>query len=61
MKTKRIVSILILSVFVLALTATACFAQAAAPDVKKEAPQNDEHRRQDRLHEGPRAATMSGA
>lgn len=36
MKTKRIVSILVLSVFVLALTATACFAQAAAPDVKKE-------------------------
>ena len=38
MKTKKIVSILILSAFVLALTTTACFAQAAAPEVKKDAP-----------------------
>jgi hypothetical protein len=36
MKTKKIV-ILILSAMVLALAATACFAQAAAPEVKKEA------------------------
>jgi hypothetical protein len=36
MKTKNIISILILSVFILAFMATACCAQAAAPDVKKE-------------------------
>jgi hypothetical protein len=36
MKTRKIVSILIMSAFVLAFMATACFAQAAAPDVKKE-------------------------
>jgi hypothetical protein len=37
MKTKKFV-ILILSAMVLALAATACFAQAAAPEGKKEAP-----------------------
>ncbi len=36
MKTEQIVNILILSMFVMALTTTSCFAQAASPDVKKE-------------------------
>jgi hypothetical protein len=36
MKAKYFVSIVILSVLFMALTTSACFAQAAAPDVKKE-------------------------